>query len=146
MASPSTRSYHGCDKDSDGSKRGKLSVLIVDENVLVCRVHEMLVSKLKVAKELLTETATDGKEALDLHLSGSSFDVILMEMDLPIMDGPEVTKKLRAMGVKSIIVGVTSRDSKVDREAFMAAGLDVWLEKPLTAHKLKSVVEALEKK
>ncbi|KAF8017650.1 hypothetical protein BT93_H2754 [Corymbia citriodora subsp. variegata] len=148
MVSPSMRIDEGCDLDSDNSvlMREKLAVLIVDDDAVVRKVHEKLASQLKVAKQVQTETATNGKEALDLHLSGSSFDIILMEMDLPIMDGPEVTKELRAMGVKSMIVGVTSRDSQVEKTAFMVAGLDECLEKPLTADKISSLVETLEKK
>ncbi|XP_030516368.2 two-component response regulator 24-like [Rhodamnia argentea] len=148
MASPSTGidSGRGRERDNSGLMREKLSVLIVDEDVLTCRVLETLFCQLKVAKDILTEIATDGKEALDRHLSGLSFDIILMEMDLPIKDGPKVTRELRAMGAKSMIVGLTSRDSKGDKEAFMAAGLDECLEKPLTADKLKSLVETLEKK
>ncbi|XP_030442516.1 two-component response regulator 24-like [Syzygium oleosum] len=146
MASPSTRIDGGRDKDSDnsGSMREKLSVLIVDDDVLECRVHEMLVSELKVAKEVQTEMATN-KEALDLHLSGPSFDIILMDIDSPIMDGPEVTEKLRANGVKSMIVGLTSQNAEADKAAFMATGLDECLEKPLTVEKIKSLVETLEK-
>ncbi|XP_056168145.1 two-component response regulator 24-like isoform X2 [Syzygium oleosum] len=144
MASPSTRIDDGRDVDSDnsGPMREKLSVLIVDDELLVRKVHERLVSKLEVAKQVQTQTATNGKEALDLHLSGSSFDIILVDLQMPIMDG---TEELRAMGVESMIVGVTSVDAGADKEAFMEAGLDECLAKPLTADKIKSLVETLEK-
>ncbi|XP_056168143.1 two-component response regulator 24-like isoform X1 [Syzygium oleosum] len=147
MASPSTRIDDGRDVDSDnsGPMREKLSVLIVDDELLVRKVHERLVSKLEVAKQVQTQTATNGKEALDLHLSGSSFDIILVDLQMPIMDGTEATKELRAMGVESMIVGVTSVDAGADKEAFMEAGLDECLAKPLTADKIKSLVETLEK-
>ncbi|KAF8017648.1 hypothetical protein BT93_H2752 [Corymbia citriodora subsp. variegata] len=147
MASPSTRIDDGHDMDSvnSGLMREKLSVLVVDNDALVRKVHEKIVSKLKVAKQVQIQTATNGKEALDLHLSGSSFDIILMDMQMPIMDGTEATKELRAMGVESMIVGVTSADARADKEAFTEAGLDQCLAKPLTADKIKSLVETLEK-
>ncbi|XP_030477141.1 two-component response regulator 24-like [Syzygium oleosum] len=147
MASPSTRIDDGRDVDSDNSglMREKLSVLIVDDELLVRKVHEKLLSKLKLAKQVQTQTATNGKEALDLHLSGSSFDIILMDLQMPIMDGTEATKELRAMRVESMIVGVTSVDAGADKEAFMEAGLDKCLPKLLTADKIKSLVETLEK-
>ncbi|KAI6692804.1 hypothetical protein NL676_020514 [Syzygium grande] len=135
MASPSTRIDDGRDVDSDnsGPMREKLSVLIVDDELLMRKVHERL-----------TKTATNGKEVLDLHLSGSSFDIILMDLQIPIMDGTEATKELRAMGVESMIVGVTLVDAGADKEAFMEAGLDECLAKPLTADKIKSLVETRE--
>ncbi|KAF8017896.1 hypothetical protein BT93_H2954 [Corymbia citriodora subsp. variegata] len=145
MASPSTGIDNGHDKDSNNSvsMREKLSVLIVGDDVLECRVHEVLFSKLEVA-EVHTEMATD-KEDLDLHLSGSSFDIILMDIDSSIINGPEVMRELRAKGVRSMIVGLTSQNAEVDKAAFMAAGLDECLEKPLTDEKIKSLVETLKK-
>ncbi|KAL3727956.1 hypothetical protein ACJRO7_032668 [Eucalyptus globulus] len=142
MASPSTGIDNGHDEEGDNS--GLMRVLIVGDDVLECRVHETLFGKLEVAEEVQTEMATD-KEDLDLHLSGSSFDIILMDIDSPIMDGLEVTKELRAKGVKSMIVGLTSQNAEADRAAFMAAGLDECLEKPLTDEKIKSLVDTLEK-
>ncbi|KAK3418243.1 two-component response regulator 24-like [Eucalyptus grandis] len=142
MASPSTGIDNGHDEEGDNS--GLMRVLIVGDDVLECRVHETLFGKLEVKEEVQTEMATD-KEDLDLHLSGSSFDIILMDIDSPIMDGLEVMKELRAKGVKSMIVGLTSQNAEADRAAFMAAGLDECLEKPLTDEKIKSLVDTLEK-
>ncbi|KAL3727960.1 hypothetical protein ACJRO7_032672 [Eucalyptus globulus] len=142
MASSSTGIDNGHDNGSDNS--GLMRVLIVGDDVLECRVHETLFSKLEVAEEVQTEMATD-KEDLDLHLSGSSFDIILMDIDSSLMDGLEVTRELRAKGVRSMIVGLTSRNAEADKAAFMAAGLDECLEKPLTDEKIKSLVETLEK-
>ncbi|XP_030513441.1 two-component response regulator 24-like [Rhodamnia argentea] len=148
MASPSMRWIDdGCNVDggNPGLTREKLFVLVVADDALVRKVHEKLVSKLKVAKQVQTQTAANRKEALDLHLSGSSFDIILMDMQMPIMDGPEATKELRAMGVESMIVGVTSVDATADKEAIVEAGLDECLAKPLTAEKIKYLVETLER-
>ncbi|KAL3745684.1 hypothetical protein ACJRO7_014756 [Eucalyptus globulus] len=109
--------------DSSGLMIGKLSVLIIDDDALIRKIHEKLMSNAKVAKQ----------EALDLHLSGSSFDIILVDMEMPILDGPEHDR------------GVTSRNPEAHKEAFIAAGLDECLEKPLTVEKIKSLVETLEK-
>ncbi|KAK3437355.1 hypothetical protein EUGRSUZ_C02019 [Eucalyptus grandis] len=120
---------------------GKLSVLIIDDDALIRKIHEKLMSNAKVAKQVQTQTATNGKEALDLHLSGSSFDIILVDMEMPILDGPEVFLVFAHVGGE----GVTSRNPEAHKEAFVAAGLDECLEKPLTVEKIKSLVETLEK-
>lgn len=57
----------------------------------------------------------------------------------------KLTKELRAKGVKSMIVGVTSRTAVADKAAFIAVGLDECLEEPLTVEKIESLVETLVK-
>ncbi|KAG5056233.1 hypothetical protein JHK85_008743 [Glycine max] len=81
----------------------------------------------------LTEAKTvkDGKEAVDLCRSGENFDIIFMDKEMPIMDGHEATKHLSAMGVKSIIVGITTRADGKDKEEFLASGSNHCFEKPL---------------
>lgn len=60
--------------------------LVVDDDSLVRKIHMKLLRKL----ELQTEAVENGKEAVDLCQSGKSFDLVLMDMEMPIMDGPTV--------------------------------------------------------
>ncbi|KAI9398354.1 hypothetical protein POPTR_003G172750v4 [Populus trichocarpa] len=74
------------------------------------------------------QEAKNGKEAVYLHLAGASFDLIIMDNQMPIMTGIQATQLLRKMGVKSPIIGVTSES---DHQAFIDAGADECLKMPL---------------
>ena len=65
----------------------KISVLIVENNLLVQKIHQVMMTKFGTEVQL----AANGKEAVDLFLSGASFDLILTYLEMPIMDGIEVS-------------------------------------------------------
>ncbi|XP_034684108.1 two-component response regulator 24-like [Vitis riparia] len=124
------------------SSSSKISALVVDDDTIIQKIHKALLTKLG----LEVNVVANGKEVLDLYRSGTSFDLIFMDMEMPIMDGPEATKELRAMGVQSIIMGVTSRDLDSEKEAFIASGLNDCYMKPLTISKISSLLQELMKK
>ncbi|KAI3409524.1 uncharacterized protein J3R85_019191 [Psidium guajava] len=66
----------------------------------------------------------NGKEAVEIHYSGKKFDLILMGWDMPVMNGIEAAKKLRDMGNRSTIAGVSSHSLSEERLEFIEAGLD----------------------
>ncbi|KAF5934621.1 hypothetical protein HYC85_030792 [Camellia sinensis] len=120
----------------------RLCVLIVDDDPVIQRIHSVLLRRFG----LETQVVGNGKEAVDLYRSGASFHLVLMDMEMPIMDGPKATRELRAMGVNSMIVGMTSRDQDSEKLAFMAAGLDDCHTKPLTVDTITSLLQELNKK
>lgn len=65
----------------------KLSVLIVDDDPIIRKVHRALLTKFG----LETRMVANGKEAVDLYRSGTCFDLVFMDMEMPIMDGPKVS-------------------------------------------------------
>lgn len=64
----------------------ELRALIVDDDKLVRMIHQGLLKRAGVRNEAVK----NGKEAIDIHCSGQSFDIILMDKDMPIMNGIEV--------------------------------------------------------
>ncbi|XP_027349099.1 two-component response regulator 24-like [Abrus precatorius] len=114
----------------------QLKALIVDDDMVIRMIHRKMLSSAGVQNEVVE----NGKEAVDIHHSGQSFDLILMDRDMPIMNGIEATKKLRSMGVDSMIAGVSARAVEAQVREFMEAGLDEYLEKPLTLSKLTSII------
>ncbi|XP_073264153.1 two-component response regulator ARR22-like [Populus alba] len=74
------------------------------------------------------QEAKNGKEAVYLHLAGASFDLIIMDDQMPIMTGIQATQLLRKMGVKSQIIGFASESVQ---QAFIDAGADECLKMPL---------------
>ena len=83
-----------------------------------------------------------GMVTADLH----AFDLVLMDFEMPVMDGPTATKALRAAGFSKPILGVTGNALPADFAAFIAAGADDVLIKPVTLARLNEAFDALEKK
>ncbi|KAG6657697.1 two-component response regulator 24-like [Carya illinoinensis] len=121
----------------------KITALVVDDDSVNQTIHSKMLENLGIQNQVVR----NGKEAVDLHSSGNNFDLILMDMDMPVMNGIEATRKLREMGVRSIIAGVSTctRDEREQKE-FMESGLDDFQEKPLTTPKLVSILHKLNKK
>ncbi|KAL2567164.1 hypothetical protein AAZV13_19G210400 [Glycine max] len=119
-------------------KETKISALIVDDDAIIRKIHKTMLERLF---NIEAKTVRDGKEAVDLCRSGENFDIIFMDKEMPIMDGHEATKHLRAMGVKSIIVGITTRADGKDKEEFLASGSNHCFEKPLDQAKVEKVLQ-----
>ncbi|XWS76149.1 hypothetical protein CRYUN_Cryun01aG0151600 [Craigia yunnanensis] len=129
------QSRHGVRKEQST----KITALVVDDNMINRTIHHRLLDNLGIENEVVG----NGKEAVDVHCSGKNFDLILMDMEMPIMNGIEATRKLREMGIHSMIAGVSSRSMEQEIQEFIEAGLDDYQEKPLTMSKLISIIRKI---
>jgi PAS domain S-box-containing protein len=86
--------------------------------------------------------AQDGREALDM-LSTRRYDLVLMDMQMPVMDGLEATRRFRIKesGRRTPIVAMTANAMEGDRETCLAAGMDDYLSKPIRAADLLAFLE-----
>lgn len=103
-------------------------VLLADDDEINREVTLGLLGDVK----LLTEIAEDGGQALAMA-TAAAYDLILMDMQMPIMDGVEATRRIRsAAGHRPVpIVAMTANAFAEDRVACLAAGMDDFLTKPL---------------
>lgn len=85
------------------------------------------------------QTAENGAEAVRKALD-KPFSLILMDIQMPEMDGFQALKKLRTQGYRAPIVALTAHAMKGDREKCLAAGFDGYLQKPLDRAELKRVL------
>ena len=76
--------------------------------------------------------AENGKVGVDLVTENIEYDFILMDFEMPVMDGPTATKAIRNLGYKNPIIGITGNVLAMDRKMFMDAGATNVLFKPLT--------------
>ncbi|KPA15519.1 protein containing Signal transduction response regulator, receiver region [Candidatus Magnetomorum sp. HK-1] len=116
-------------------KENSPSILIVDDNPFN---REMLGDILK-SKGCKVDKANNGKEALD-RVSTSSYNIIIMDMLMPGLDGFETTRQIRKMGLQTPVIAHTSMSMKKDRRRCMEAGCDEFLPKPIDTKKLMELI------
>jgi len=88
--------------------------------------------------------AENGEAAVEIA-SREPFGLILMDVNMPVMDGIEATRKLRQKGIDTPIVALTANAMEGDRERLIAAGMDEYLSKPLEAAMLAQLLERYAK-
>jgi CheY-like chemotaxis protein len=111
--------------------------LIVDDNAVI----RLLVRKLLVRIGFDVEECTDGAEACQRVLeSDGLFDVIIMDMHMPEMDGIQATRCLRAAQIKTPIIGLTANVMDADRQRLFDAGCNEFLSKPIEMERFYEVL------
>jgi PAS domain S-box-containing protein len=115
-----------------------LRILVTDDNAVNQRVAAATLKKLGYSCEL----ASDGADAVAIH-ERSPYDLILMDVQMPGIDGLEATRRIRALPGnqhRPWIVAVTAGAFEEDRRAALAAGMNDFLNKPLRAEQLKEAL------
>jgi len=106
--------------------------------------NRRLLGYVLASAQATTTTAVDGNEALAMAMgairTGHPFDVILMDMQMPELDGYEATRRLRAQGCRTPIIALTANATPADREKCIAAGCDDFCTKPIVRNTFLAVV------
>ncbi|MGP4107395.1 response regulator transcription factor [Virgibacillus sp. L01] len=112
-------------------------VLVVDDEERIRRLIKMYLEK----EELIVEEAENGTEALDLALQ-NDYDVILLDIMMPEMDGIEVTQQLRKKKMTPIIM-LTAKGEEANRVQGFEVGTDDYIVKPFSPREVVLRVKAL---
>ncbi len=120
-----------------------LQVLLVEDNL----INQRLVTALLERVGYQVRIAANGEEALQL-LDEHEFDLVLMDMQMPVMDGLEATRRLRereaAHGARRVpVIAMTANARQEDRELCLAAGMDDYLAKPISIAEVLDRVRAI---
>ncbi len=113
-----------------------LKLLVAEDNPVNQRVLQRILEKLGHE----TVHASNGQEAIDL-VAEKSFDLILMDCQMPQIDGFEATRRLRAGGTTTAIVAITANAMAGDRALCLAAGMDDYMSKPIRPRELADILE-----
>uniref|UniRef100_A0A453LS11 Response regulatory domain-containing protein n=2 Tax=Aegilops tauschii TaxID=37682 RepID=A0A453LS11_AEGTS len=122
--------------------RRRIRVLLVEDE----EIHRVVARAVLRAAGVEADEAENGAEAVRRvreRVGGAgagAYDLILTDKQMPIMDGHEATRQIRAMGVTTTIVAVSSDSLPSDVQAFIAAGADDFTPKPLTKEKLSHIL------
>ncbi|MGF1580944.1 MAG: response regulator [Gemmataceae bacterium] len=119
----------------------RLRVLVAEDNP----INQRVVLKHLSNQGIDTELAESGRDVLSLLASRPRFDVILMDVQMPVMDGLQTTEEIRAReresGEHIPIIALTAYAMEGDREVFLAAGMDDYLSKPVKAEEMMVAIE-----
>ena len=108
-----------------------MRILLVEDNP----TNRLVATKMLEAMGVIVSTAEHGGEGVDAARQGA-YDLILMDVQMPVMDGLEATRCIRALGGKvalTPIVGLTANAMAHQREAYLAAGMNGVAAKPISA-------------
>ena len=129
--------------DSEAREQlGSLDILVAEDNF----VNLKLITRLLERWEQRVTLAANGREALDAYRK-QSFDLVILDIQMPELDGFEVTAAIREMGKKSgkntPILAVTAHALAGQREECLARGINEFVSKPIDPRRLLDALETL---
>jgi signal transduction histidine kinase/CheY-like chemotaxis protein len=115
-------------------------ILLVEDNTINQLVAKTILNKLGY----IVEIANDGKEAVDI-LENQEFAAVLMDYQMPVMDGLEATRTIRkreqeTSRQKAVIIAMTANAMKGDREDCLDSGMDDYIAKPIDSNTLETTL------
>lgn len=123
----------------------KLNILLVEDNLLNQRIVTFSLKRF----EHQVIIANNGIEAIEKFREGK-FDVILMDIMMPVMDGLEATVKIREIETsenfskRTPIIALTANTMDNDRDKCLSYGMDEFMAKPFDIEKMKSIFNELK--
>jgi signal transduction histidine kinase/DNA-binding response OmpR family regulator len=125
--------------DSELGQRHPLRILVAKDNLINRRVATKMLKRMGYSAEVIT----NGLEAV-AAVAGRPFDVVLMDMQMPEMDGVTASERIRASlpaTAQPYLIAMTANVSQQDRELCMRAGMNDFLGKPVAAPDLAAALE-----
>ncbi len=121
-----------------------LKILVVDDNEVNQRLAIILFRKMGFK----CDVSSDGKEAFEMYQK-KAYDLIFMDLQMPVMGGLESTKLIRAFEndtnapCRATIIALTGSELQENKEACLEAGMDDLIEKPVRVEKLNKFISLL---
>ncbi len=118
----------------------KKKALVVDDSLTVRIYHSSMLKNFGYE----VDTAENGLEALEMVIK-KKYDLILSDINMPVMDGYEFVRKLRKMNEykHTPVVFITTLDSDVDRRKALLAGATLYIVKPINMETLKKILTSI---
>lgn len=144
MTKPETLSYNPDDENFSASETEAQHqrILLAEDNEVIRELAREILEFL----DFDVSAVENGKLALQLALQ-QNFDLILMDCQMPVLDGFEATRKFRSLEMengrgKTPIVGLSGHPVAEGRENCLASGMDDYLQKPFTINELQEIINA----
>ncbi|KAL0485130.1 hybrid signal transduction histidine kinase dhkK [Acrasis kona] len=137
----------GSNPDHNGADLGQIKVLVVDDN----HINQKILCRLLQKNGYYCEVASDGLEAVQL-IAGSQFDVVLMDIEMPVLNGIEATKRVRQMESERCskkmlpIIGVSGNARDEVADVVKECMMNGYISKPYMSGEVVSTIESVMKK
>ncbi|AKA68307.1 response regulator [Clostridium scatologenes] len=117
----------------------KLNILLVEDD----KLNQQVIERMLKEREYFVDIANNGSEAIKMY-ENKKYDVILMDIQMPVMNGIEATKIIREKEIENHtpIIAITAYALKGDKERFLSKGMDDYIPKPIKMDKLFNVIES----
>jgi PAS domain S-box-containing protein len=117
-----------------------ISILVAEDN----QVNQQLTQRLLAKAGYAVHVVGDGQEAVEAYAAAPDrYDIILMDVQMPRLNGLDATKALRAQGFQSVpIIAMTANAMQGDRERYLAAGMNDYIAKPIRREIVFAVLSA----
>jgi CheY-like chemotaxis protein len=121
------------------SAANRWRTLLVEDDPSCARLATFLLRQLNIEQ---VDHVQDGRAAVD-QATKNTYDLILMDMEMPVLDGFSATEELRLSGYRGPIIAMTGLTQAADRQRCLDAGCDSYLSKPVSSRDLYLVIESL---
>jgi PAS domain S-box-containing protein len=118
------------------SLKRDFSVLVAEDD----KVNQMVISRMLKEQGCSVDIANNGIEAIDMH-SKKTYDVILMDIQMPELDGIEATRAIKQKDKYTPIIAITAYALEGDKEKFLSKGMDGYVAKPIKVEELFSTMD-----
>lgn len=124
-------------KKEELQKFENLKILLAEDNLINQEVASMILKRVNIE----VDVANNGKEAVEKYLANpSAYDMILMDLQMPVMSGYEATKLIRTQNTKIPIIALTAAAMIEDRQKAIDAGMNEHLGKPIDINELYKTI------
>jgi len=147
------RNHHSCHGwkiwPARAAETGKgLSILVAEDNEINALLARALLTRLGHRPTIAGDGLAAVESWLGARAAGCTYDLVLMDLQMPGIDGMEAARRIRAAEAeagspRSRMMALTANAQSEDREACLAAGMDGLLTKPLDRERLRDVLEAI---
>jgi two-component system, sensor histidine kinase and response regulator len=120
----------------------KIRILVAEDN----GINQRLIKRLLEQKEHVVKIVGNGKEAVEefrekRDIPGQNFQMVLMDIQMPVMDGIEATRRIRKLEKNVPIIALTAHAMKGDKGKFLSKGMDDYVSKPIDSALLFQTLE-----
>ena len=127
-------------RSSADFKNVDFSALVIEDNVINQKIFSRILQSIGVRVDL----AGDGKSGIEKVRKGK-YDIIFMDIQMPIMTGVDAARKIRGMGIKTPIIAVTAHAMTEDRDTALSSGMDDYMTKPVNKDKVATILKKYSK-
>ncbi|MGM8360747.1 ATP-binding protein [Flavobacterium sp. ARAG 55.4] len=124
-------------KEKEGMKSANKTILIAEDD----NINFLLFQKMMKDKDFEIIRAKNGQEAVDICISNSNIDLVLMDIKMPVLNGFEAVEQIRPIRPELPIIAQTAYSSSEDKMKIEKAGFDDYITKPLSRERLFELID-----